>query len=228
MAGYIYYLYAVDDDNLKTVEEIFNEGIKKSYSSGRPSFDSNFQRVGKSEGVAKDFDLNEAVVNATKNGGTAFVIKIPEEYIEIKLHKDNTVDIPVPLFSKGQWDGENKFKCDVFTPHLVQGAYSAKNGSITNPNYSPIYDANGMRYSNEQYQQVRSFAGASKQVNNLINLMEKREKAEKDGVSFDEIWKRDMKSGFLNTASEYYANIYPKNETHLSHASKQTAKREDI
>lgn len=67
------------------------------------------------------------------------------------LHRDYTIDCPVPLFqATGEKDDYGR---DIyyFTPHLIQGVYNKITDMfITNPNFSPVFDPSGLVYSTEQ------------------------------------------------------------------------------
>ena len=124
---------------------------------------------------------------------SVFLIKIPKEYLSCMPHRDGSVDIPMPLW-KNTGNGSS-----VFCPHLIQGVYNKNiNQGITNTNFCPIYNPNGMAYSWEQF---NVFAGYDR-----TDLMS--EYKQRQLTSFVQQYASDNARGTFNQVVRYYQSKF--------------------
>ena len=137
---YKYFIHCTEFESGDLIEDVFNSGLKSWYGH---SIHSTMQELNDED--INNKKLEEVMKNAT--GGqykTVFLIKIPKDYMGLVLHHDGHMDPPIPFF-------KDEDEYTVFTPHLIQGCYNKTTGLfITNPNYSPIFDPNGLNFSDEQ------------------------------------------------------------------------------
>lgn len=120
---------------------------------------------------------------------SVFLIKIPKEYLSCMPHRDGSVDVPMPLW-KNTGDGNS-----IFCPHLIQGVYNKNiNQGITNPNFCPIVNPNGMAYSHEQFDVFASY--------NRSDLMS--EYKQRQLTSFSQQYANDVANGTFNQVMQYY------------------------
>ncbi len=206
MANQIYRYFLIvknEADPLKTIEEIFNVGIKFRGTSLSSAY---IYDIGCNED--KNFNLNKEISTFTNDDNLCFVVKIPKPYIQPIQHRDGKIDIVIPILKDGYLDEEEKTSsCSILTPHLIQGVYSKKFGAITNPNYSPVFDAKGLNYTDEQYRLINSSNINSSLLKQLESMSKRRD------LSYEEIWERDIKTHFLDEAMSNYAKTYPRNNT---------------
>lgn len=131
---------------------------------------------------------------------TVFLIKIPKDYMCEVLHSDGRIDRPVPLFKKIS-DRKSAYESaiTVFTPHLIQGCYNRTTDSfINNPNFSPIFDANGLQFSDEQKNSFRSL-----NKYDWYDFAKKREL-----LSFQDMYAFDKNNGFIDKTIQKYSQKY--------------------
>ena len=116
------------------------------------------------------------------------------------MHRDGKIERPVPLFKKtGDRKGAYESQRTVFTPHLIQGCYNRTTDSfINNPNFSPIFDANGLQFSDEQKD---SFRGLNKY--DWYDFAKKREQ-----LSFQDMYRVDKNNGFIDKTMQKYSQKY--------------------
>ena len=87
----------------------------------------------------------------------------------------------------------------VFCPHLIQGVYNKNiNQGITNTNFYPIYNPNGMAYSWEQF---NVFAGYDR--TDLMNEYKQRQL-----TSFAQQYASDNARGTFNQVVRYYQSKF--------------------
>ena len=140
---YIYYLHKTSTDDPAVIEDIFNNGLKSWYgysmhSTLAPIDTETLQKVG----------LEQVIMNYlgdSEDYNSVIVVKMPKDYMTAIVHRDGKVNPPVPVW-KSNDDGTTSF-----TPQLIQGIYCKRvNKSFSNPNFSPVYDPTGLKYSDEQ------------------------------------------------------------------------------
>ena len=101
-------------------------------------------------------------------------------------HRDGTLECPIPLFKQtNEKIDANGNTINLFTPHLIRGVYDRINNVfVSNPNYTPIYNPNGLQYADEQVQNLYSLNAL-----NWVSYAEHRRK-----LSFEELDKIDSQS----------------------------------
>ena len=199
---YLYYFHKSPVTDYKDIENIFNEGLKSwhGYSMG-----SMLWPV--SEDVMNSVTLEEAVKSYCGDDNTCFIIKIPKKYIATYYHRDGTVDCPIPIFKQTDEKIYNDSKTvTILTPHLIRGVYDGQNNTfISNPNYTPIYNPNGLQYADEQIDYFYS-ANALK----WVQYAQDRRK-----FSYDQLKKIDDQRKTYDAHMQAYANVYPHKTPYL-------------
>jgi len=196
---YLYFLHGTKDESLETLEDIFNNGLKSyrgnSLNSTMTPLSKELQEVG----------LTDLIKNYTSQHDfkSTYVIKIPIQYMAQVVHRDGRVDTPLPFWKdSGNRDVHGR-KTAVFTPHLIQGVYNENIGFVTNTNYSPIFNPNGLQYSDEQIAHFGAQGWAE-----WSDYAMTRNKA-----SFDTLLKHDENRGTFDKAIEEYKQIYDEKPT---------------
>lgn len=182
---FLYLLHGTINDSPELLEDIFNNGLKSwyqtsLYSTMTPISNEDIENVGL-ETLMKNYVKGEFK--------SVFLIKIPKEYMSQRLHRNGQIDPPVPVW-KSNDDGTT-----TFTPHLVQGVYNKTTDLfITNPNFSLVFDPSGLKYSEEQINNLWS-------LNQLewINFAKERE-----NLTFNQLFQSDRnKETWNNIIHEY-------------------------
>ncbi len=200
---FLYYLHGTSDESKDTLENIFTEGLKDYYGI---SLSSTMKEIYHND--IEKYGLEKLMKGYT--GGehkSVFLIKIPKKYMGLVLHRDGTIDFPVPLLKKTdeipRYGIGNGYVYRL-TPHLIQGVYNKTTDMfVTNPNFSPVFDPNGLEYSDEQIKNFWSIC----QIN-WVKYAESRHK-----YSYEQLYNDDLKrnnfSEYMNDYSKYF-KVRPK------------------
>ncbi|MBR4830309.1 MAG: hypothetical protein IKZ96_00890 [Bacilli bacterium] len=141
------YVYVTTEKDYK---KVFNEGI--CFLNQDFSMDKDFELVSED-----DLPL---FLQSIKSSETAYVIKVPEEYMQV-IVKDNLRIFPYPILFERQMFDQKRRIVDfypVLVPALISFMYSEKIGIICNPNYSINFNPNGLKYTKGQLDSVKSKA----------------------------------------------------------------------
>ena len=198
---FLYYLHGTRLEEKEIIESIFTEGLKDYYGT---SINSTMKEISYED--IKKCGLSELMkVHTEGEHKSVFLIKIPKKYMALVLHRDNTIDFPVPLLKKT--DERNKLNERVYmlTPNLVQGVYNSTTDMfITNPNFCPVFNPNGLEYSDEQ---INNF-WAINQIQ-WVKYAESRKK-----YSYEQLYSEDTRrksfDDYINSYSKYF-NVKIKN-----------------
>ena len=185
---YIYLVHSTEFESGELIEDVFNSGLKSWYGY---SIHSTMEEV--DENVINNRKLEEFMKSCVSGQyKTVFLIKIPKDYMGLVLHRDGHIDPPIPFFK----DEEDY---TVFTPHLIQGCYNKTTGLfVTNPNFSPIFDPTGLKFSDEQLNIFWSLNRFS-----TIKFAEGRKK-----LSSNELRKFDIENNTWKTIMKNYGMKY--------------------
>lgn len=189
---YVYYLHGTANQSPEVVEDFFNNGL---VLEGDTALRLHSTLAPISEETIKTRNLGDIMheYSQLEDFNSVFLIKIPKEYLSCKPHRDGSVDIPMPLW-KNIGNGNS-----VLTPHLIQGVYNRHiDRGISNPNFCPLYNPNGMAYSMEQFY---SFSGYDR-----TDLMS--EYKQRQLTSFAQQYASDSSRGTFNQAIRYYQNKF--------------------
>lgn len=152
---YAYFLHGTHDQSDEVISSFFNEGItgyrgNDMYSTMAPITSIDFQNDDL-EGIIKKY-------GARHGFESVFLIKIPIEYTATLVHINhgNSMDFPMPLWTPTDEKSYYGNTISMFCPHLIQGLYNVGKGFITNPNYCPIYNPNGMQYDERQITELKN------------------------------------------------------------------------
>lgn len=189
---YAYFLHGTANQSPETLEDIFNNGLilegdtsLSLHSTLAPISDEDIKKQGL-ESIMQSYSQLE-------DFNSVFLIKIPKEYLSCMPHRDGSVDIPMPLW-KNTGNGSS-----VFCPHLIQGVYNKNiNQGITNTNFCPIYNPNGMAYSWEQFNVFASY--------DRTDLMS--EYKQRQLTSFVQQYASDNARGTFNQVVRYYQSKF--------------------
>lgn len=189
---YAYFLHGTANESPEALADFFNNGLilendisLSLHSTLAPISDEDIETQGL-EKIIKDYSNLE-------DFNSVFIIKIPKEYLSCQPHRDGSCDVPMPLW-KNTGDGNS-----VFSPNLIQGVYNKTiDGFITNPNFCPIYNPNGMAYSHEQF---NVFAGY-----NRTDLMS--EYKQRQLTTFSQQYATDVARGTFNEVMQYYQSKF--------------------
>lgn len=139
--------YFFHGTNNSDVESFFNKGLISDRGNnivftmypidGETIESSDLRTLEKQYCQVHDFDY-------------CYVIKIPNQYMGWMIHRDNTIEVPIPIWIPTEQKGEFG-KVSILCPHLICGVYSKQRNQIMpNPNYNPKYNPSGMQYAREQ------------------------------------------------------------------------------
>ncbi len=189
---YVYYLHGTANQSPETLEDIFNNGLILEGDTAL-RLHSTLAPISKEEIQTRGLEDIMQSYSQLEDFNSVFLIKIPKEYLSCKAHKDGSIDIPMPLW-KNTGNGNS-----VLTPHLIQGVYNKHiNLGITNPNYCPLYDPNGMAYSWEQFNIFASY--------DRTDLM--CEYKQRQLTTFSQQYTTDIANGTFNKVMQYYQSKF--------------------
>lgn len=130
----------------------------------------------------------------------AILIKIPKSYFPTVIHRDGSMDIPIPILYEKRMCNPNGVEgiYPVVIPNLIQGCYSKTNGFITNPVYCPVFDPSGLKFAKEQLAVIKD-----QQYDKYLNY-------NKRNVQFNimELYQFDKTAGTWDSFVEYYSTKF--------------------
>ena len=189
---YEYYLHGTSDDSPETLESIFNTGLRLDGDVSL-RLESTLFHINAED--LNNIGLNDIIKKYAQSEAfnSVFVVKIPKDYLSSRVHRDGTKDMPIPLF---RTDGNGN---SVLTANLVQGVYNKRmNLSITNSNFYPLYNPNGMAYSHEQFNEF-----ASNDRYDLVDEYKKRQL-----TPYYVQYKNDVSNNAFAEATQHYQNKF--------------------
>ena len=184
----ITYVYKTNNTNY---EEIFEDGI--CFFNGEFEFNSSFDRV---------YDLYD-YLNKLEDDEAAYIIKIPEKYLESQLTGSRRI-LPYPVLFEREAVNPNGKECDVYPvliPSLIQMMYSGNIGCIQNENYNVNYNPCGLKFSKEQLENIK------KKINSEYERFTDRNTL----GDAKELYSKDMASGIWNSLMDFHGVKNPVN-----------------
>lgn len=214
---YAYFLHGTHEESEETISNFFNEGLisyrgNDMYSTMAPITSMDFQHDNL-EGIIKSYGANHGFESV-------FLIKIPIEYTATLVHTNhgNTMDFPIPLWIPTSEKDYHGHKISIFCPHLIQGVYNVEKGFITNPNYCPVYNPNGMQYDERQITNLKTegrfewaeFASARSKDNIIPDYLKEYDENKKTFNSLMESYKKsfEQKGVKIATPQNYIGGIH--------------------
>lgn len=188
---FYYYLHKTKVDSSNMIEDIFNNGLTSWYGTSihstlAPIDEKDLEQFGL-DSMMKKYLGNDEEYNSV------FLFKIPKKYMTDRIHRDGKIDPPVPFIKQNDDDTV------VLISSIIQGVYCRDiNKSYTNPNFSPVFNPTGLKYSDEQLQNLWGL-----NLNNWIQFAKSRENA-----SYDELSVIDSKANNWERVIQYYSSIY--------------------
>lgn len=194
-AEYLFYFYGTQSEEPEDLERLFNDGISSWFNSIGSILNKVDSRKIKREGIDK---LLLKFMSDNPEYNTVCIVKIPVDYMALVQHGDGKLNSPIPLFKDNglQMYGVKEY---LFTPHLVHGAYSYTTGNyIENPNFCPVFDAKGLKYSSEQIENINFFNKAD------WSLFA----STRSDYSFEKLYSEDEKFPTLDNAMKDYCDKF--------------------
>jgi len=189
---YDYHIHGTTSDD---VESFFNTGLisyreNSIASTLTPLDEEDIERYG--------LRFIEKRYAETNNYKYCYVVKIPKYYMGWMVHRDGSIEPPIPMWiPTGELDYNGR-KTSILTPHLIAGVYSLeRNQVMPNPNYNPKYDPTGMQYANEQIENMQLA------YDNKYSEWLKFARARKQ-FDFAELTRRDNDTNFWEAYMEQY------------------------
>lgn len=188
---FYYYLHKTKITDSAMIEDIFNNGLTSWYGT---SIHSTIYPI--DEKLIMDNGLDSAIKNylgEDSEYNSVFVFKIPKRYMTDRIHRDGKVDPPVPFIK------QNEDETVSIISSIIQGVYCRDiDRSFTNPNFSPVFDPTGLKYSDEQ---INNLWGLN--LNNWITFAKSRE-----NKSFNELTSIDKSAHNWDRVIQFYSLIY--------------------
>lgn len=188
---YIYLLHKTSEESPEFIEDIFNNGLKSSYDY---SIHSTLAEIKETD--LQQFGLEQCIMNYlgdSEDYNSVVVVKIPKEYMLSAIHRGGKINPPVPFWKS------NDDRTTSFTPHLIQGIYCKRvSKSFTNPNFSPVYDPTGLKYSDEQINNMWSY-----NLDNWITFANSRK-----NVDYGTLCQIDKQKQNWDRVIKYYSDMY--------------------
>lgn len=144
--------YYVHGTNCGDIESFFNKGLTSKYGN---SLSSTLTPFGADE--IKNRGLRGVLEWYANFYGFkyCFLIKIPKYYMGWMIHRDGSIEPPIPVWIPSNQPKTPYSNLKVLTPHLIAGVYSAERGKVMpNPNYNPKFDPTAMQYATEQIENM--------------------------------------------------------------------------
>ena len=186
---YLYFLYEFNGKQ-KDILKILDTGLEIGENTILKSFTMTQ--------VSPDQDLETAIKLSAEKNDAVFVIKIPVKYMALVVHRDGSMDFPIPLLKEVH--EPPSFTYYILPPNFIQGVYLTEaNKSITNPKFSPLFNPNGLQYTREQIDNCLNHGKME-----WVNIMRKRKSKpfnvlkinDEKNKTFDDImqtYKNDLK-----------------------------------
>lgn len=191
------YQYFIHGTNNSEIEKFFNKGL---ISDRGNSIISTLYPIDEEE--IQSIGLREKEKRYTKYYGFSYcyIIKIPKQYMGWMIHRDNSIEPPIPIWIPTNNRSEIG-KVSILTPHLIAGVYSAERDQIMpNPNYDPKYNPTGMQYSNEQIENM--LLSQHSDYGKWMMIARAR-----NDFSFQELVDKDTKSNFWSEYLTHYQSV---------------------
>lgn len=186
-----YYLHKTKIIDSNMIEDIFNNGLTSWYGT---SIHSTIYPISNTE--IEQYGLDNVMKNYLGNEDeydSVFLFKIPKRYMTDTIHRGGKIDPPVPFLK------QNDDATISIISSVIQGVYCRDlNKSFTNPNFSPVFDPTGLKYSDEQIQNLWSL--------NLIDWI-KFAKGRQNS-SYKELCAIDQKYHNWDKVIQFYNSIY--------------------
>lgn len=188
---FYYYLHKARITDSNVIEDIFNNGLTSWYGTNMhstiyPIDDKTIEQCG----------LDNVMKNYLGNGdeyNSVFLFKIPKKYMADRVHRNGKIDPPVPFLKQNE-DGTISIVSSV-----IQGVYCRDlNKSFTNPNFSPVFDPMGLKYSDEQ---IRNFWALN--LTTWVEFAKSRANS-----SYNELCTFDKKNHNWDRVIQFYSSIY--------------------
>lgn len=191
---FYYYLHKTKITDSSNIEDIFNNGLTSWYGT---SIHSTIYPIDEKAIVDNGLDsVMKNYLGDSEEYDSVFLFKIPKKYMTDRVHRDGKIDPPVPFLK------QNDDKTVSIISSLIQGVYCRDiNKSFTNPNFSPVFDPTGLKYSNEQ---INNLWGLN--LSNWITFAKSRESA-----SFSELTAIDINDYNWDRVIQFYSSIYGEN-----------------
>ena len=194
---YAYFLHGTHEQSEESISNFFNDGLisyrgNDMSSTMTPITSMDFQNN----------DLGDIIKNYSAFCGfeSVFLIKIPIEYIVRTIHRGGIIDSPIPLWKPTSEKDYYGRKVSIFCPHLIQGVYNVEKGFITNPNYCPVYNPNGMQYDESQITALKNIG--------LFEWVKFCSDRNKDNVPPDYLKEFDEEKITFNVLMENYRKMF--------------------
>lgn len=170
--------------SMDNVEELFNIGL--------PSYDNRLltsETYLISQNEIDNMSLDKIIKNYVNNTGYlgASLLKIPKCFIDCKRFSD-TFEAPIPLITENNGTKylPGHFIEEIYDPSIDQ--------FVKNPNYCPIFDVSGMKYSEEQMENIINMRHME-----MLTFAQERQKA-----SFNELLIFDKKQHTFDGSLKFY------------------------
>lgn len=186
-----YYLHKTKIIDSNMIEDIFNNGLTSWHGT---SIHSTIFPVNNTE--IERYGLDNVMKNYLGNGeeyDSVFLFKIPKRYMTDIIHRGGKIDPPVPFLK------QNDDATISIISSVIQGVYCRDlNKSFTNPNFSPVFDPTGLKYSDEQIQNLWSL-----DLIDWIKFAKSRQNS-----SYKELCAIDQKTHNWDRVIQFYNLIY--------------------
>jgi hypothetical protein len=188
---FYYYLHKTKITDSNMIESIFSNGLTSWYGT---NIHSTIYPI--DEKQIEENGLDSVMQNYLGDGdeyNSVFLFKIPKKYMTDRIHRDGKIDPPVPFLKQNEDE-----TLSIISP-LIQGVYCRDiNKSFTNPNFSPVFDPTGLKYSDEQIQNLWGL-----NLSSWINFAKGRANS-----SFDELSTIDKNAHNWDRVVQFYSAIY--------------------
>lgn len=173
------------------------------FNSGLIDYDKEFKIESTMEKISEDDIVNGRLEEKMKNfrdlDENIFLIKIPKCYFPDHQHRDGSWDVPIPIFfERTETDKYGRVgKYPVLIPNLIQGCYNKKEGFITNPNFCPVFEPDGLKFAYEQLQPMRN-----------ENYFRYNDYKKRNNARLRDLYEFDKANGTWKPFVEYYASKF--------------------
>lgn len=190
-----YFFHGTNNDN---VENFFNNGLMSSRGN---SITSTMYPMENDEIEKLGLRAMEQRYCQQYGFKYCYAIKIPNYYMGWMIHRDNSIEVPIPLWIPTDKISDVNCPVSIFCPHLICGVYRNDTQQVMpNPNYNPKYNPNGMQFAKEQEENMLLTSHPDYQQ--WLNFSRMR-----NGMKFEELKLKDEKSGFWIPHLERYNSL---------------------
>lgn len=194
------YYYFVHRTSAENYQSFFQNGIilyDPSYT-----IQSTLEKV--EESVIQSGNLDSFIKNcvAGDSYNKVFLVKIPKAYFDGIRTKTGRIYQPIPFLDERECMGLEvlaKRFYPVIIPCLIQGCYSREKGYITNPNFSPVFNPDGLKFSKEQIYNLQ-----------CCNMLAKSEECllRNEKYRCDFLREFDKRNGTWNPFVKYFSELF--------------------